>query len=108
MHVQGARSMNVIPLSAARRGGGVTASDRQCAARFVFSRPGWQVVDRLHPQWGRCLELSFERPNFDPPLRWRLVRSRVSVAVEGTGGTRDTGPHGSAHDALLAIWDDAE
>ncbi|TDH61361.1 hypothetical protein E2C06_17120 [Dankookia rubra] len=100
--------MNVIPLSAARRGGGVTASDRQCATRFVFSRPGWQVADRLHPHWGRCLELRFERPDFDPPLRWRLVRSQASLMVEGADGTRHTGPHGSAHDALLAIWEDAE
>ena len=100
--------MNVIPLSAARRSGGVTASDRQISRRFVFSRPGWHLADRVHPHWGRCLELCFERPNFEPALRWRLVRAPANIFVEGAEGTRSTGPHATAHDALLAIWEDAE
>jgi ActR/RegA family two-component response regulator len=100
--------MNVIPLPARRRGGGITASDRQCAARFVFSRPGWHLADRLHPQFGRCLEVCFEPPNFSPSLRWRLIRSHACIFVEGTDGARNTGPHGSVHEALLVIWEDAE
>ncbi|WP_431271938.1 hypothetical protein [Dankookia sp. P2] len=100
--------MNVIPLSAAWHGGGITASDRQSAARFVFSRPGWRTADRLHPRHGRCLEICVERPNFDPPLRWQLVRAQACILVEGTEGTHDSGPHRTAHDALLAIWEDAE
>ena len=100
--------MNVIPLPAGRHGGGITASDRQRAARFVFSRPGWHVADRLHPQLGRCLEISFEPPNFSPSLRWRLIRSHACIFVEGTEGARNTGPHGNVHEALLVIWEDSE
>ncbi|MFC7475192.1 hypothetical protein ACFQS7_12560 [Dankookia sp. GCM10030260] len=100
--------MNVIPLPAGRRDGGVTPTDRQFAARFVFSRPGWHVAEGLHPQWGRCLDLSAERPNFDPPLRWRLTRSQGRIFVEGAEGTRTNGPYSTLHDAMLAIWEDAE
>jgi ActR/RegA family two-component response regulator len=100
--------MNVIPLPAGRHGGGVTASDRQFAARFVFSRPGWHVADRLHPQLGRCLEISFEPPNFHSPLRWRLVRSHACIFIEGTDGARNAGPYGNLHEALLVIWEDSE
>jgi CheY-like chemotaxis protein len=100
--------MNVIPLPAGRRGGGITASDRQCTARFVFSRPGWRVADRQHPLLGRWIELCFEPPNFAPPLTWRLTRSQSSIFVEGAEATRHAGPFASVHEALLVIWEDAE
>lgn len=100
--------MNVIPLSTGRRSTGVTAADQQSAARFVFSRPGWRLADRLHPQLGRCLEVSFDPPNFSPTLHWRLIRSQAYVFVEGKDGTRNTGPYGSVHEALLVVWEDAE
>lgn len=100
--------MNVIPLSVGKRSTGITASDRQFATRFVFSRPGWRVADRMHPQLGRCLEVAFDQPNFNPTLTWRLVRAHAQVFVEGADGTRNTGPHGSVHEALLVVWEESE
>jgi CheY-like chemotaxis protein len=100
--------MNVIPLSTGKRSGGITASDRQFAARFVFARPGWRITDHTHPQFGRCLEVSFDRPNASPPLIWQLVRSHSYIFVHGTDATRNTGPYGNVHEALLVIWEDSE
>jgi hypothetical protein len=100
--------MNVIPLPVVRRGIGVTASDRQCTARFLFSRPGWQVADQFDARLGRCLELSFARADGQPPLTWRLIRSQACIFVEGADAARHAGPHASVHDALLMIWEDAE
>jgi CheY-like chemotaxis protein len=100
--------MNVVPLLAGKHGGGVTAADRQFVSRFVFARPGWHVADRLHPQRGTCLEISYDRPNFYPRLAWRLIRSNSYIFVEGTDSTRNTGPYNNAHEALLVIWEDSE
>lgn len=100
--------MNVFPLPLRNRSSGTTALDARQASRFVFARPGWRLAERRGTQHEAYLEISVDRPETGPPLTWHLFRSEACIIIQNTGTARKVGPYASIHDALLAIWEDAE